>query len=444
MRRQPVIAIDGPAGTGKTTSAREVARRLAFAYIDSGALYRAIAVAALEVGIRDAEDAGIPRLLSELPVRAEPGIETFRVSIGPSDVTERLRDPEVTSLASKLAIRRDVRSRVGEWLRDLAAMGPAVIEGRDIGTSVFPDAELKVFMTADLQERARRRLIDLIHQGVPASQEEVARAIAERDARDAGRDESPLRQASDAVRIDTTKIDVDGEVSRILSAWESRIHPRKRRRYACDQWFIRSVARLLWGFHAEGIANVPVSGGVILASNHKSYLDPLLVGSALPREIFYLAKRELFEIPLLASWIRWHNAIPIDREGFDKAALSRALGLLASGKALLLFPEGTRIRRPGLGSPREGIALLAARANVPVVPVHLWGSWHGERGGWLRGGLRVRYGPPIPLPRLPQGREGRLMFPAIAERIMEGIRALADDPGPLDGSRATEAGRRSP
>jgi cytidylate kinase len=427
VSRFQVIAIDGPAGTGKTTSAREVARRLGFAYIDSGALYRAVALAAFEAGIREAGDTRISPLLGHLPIRAEPGIETFRVSIGDADVTERLRDPEVTSLASKLAVRGDVRARVGEWLRELAAIGPAVIEGRDIGTAVFPDAELKIFLTAALDERARRRLIDLIRQGVSASQDEVARAIEERDARDAGRDVSPLRRAADALQIDTTKIGVDGEVNRILRAWESRIRPRRRTRYAVDQWLIRSTARLLWRFHVEGIDNVPTSGGVILASNHKSYLDPLLVGSVVPREVYYLAKRELFKIPLVGTWIRCHNSIPIDRGGFDRAALSRALALLASGKALLLFPEGTRIRRPGLGPPREGIALLAARANVPIVPVHVFGSWHRERRGWLGGRIRVRYGEPIHLPPVPEGRGGRLLFPEIAARIMEGIGRLAED-----------------
>jgi cytidylate kinase len=427
VSRSSIIAIDGPAGTGKTTSAREVARRLGFAYIDSGALYRAIAVAASGRGICEGDDQRIPDLLKDLPIRAETGIETFRVYIAGAEMTERLREPEVTSLASKIAVREDVRRRVGSWLHDLASIGPAVVEGRDIGTTVFPDAELKVFLTASLDERARRRLADLKGQGVAVGLGEVARSIRERDSRDAGRDVSPLRRAPDAVLIDTTDLDVDGQVGRILDAWAGRLRPRRRRFYAADQWLIRSTIGLLWRFHVEGVANVPATGGVILASNHKSYLDPLIVGSVLPREIFYLAKKELFGIPLVSAWIRRHNAIPIDRRGFDKAALSRALDLLASGKALLLFPEGTRIRRPGLGAPREGIALLAARANVPIVPVHVRGSWHGERRGWLRGEIRVRYGEPIRLPAVPEGRGGRLLFPEISARIMEGIQGLAGE-----------------
>lgn len=441
MKRPPVIAIDGPAGTGKTTSAREVARRLGFAYLDSGALYRAIAVAASAAGVEGAEDPGIPRLLDRLPVRAEPGIQAFRVYIGREDVTERLRDPEVTSLASKLAVREDVRARVGIWLRELASMGPAVVEGRDIGTAVFPDAELKIYLDAALEERARRRLADLTRRGSKMSLDQVARSIEERDARDSGRDASPLRRAPDAILVDTTELDVEGEVDRILEEWARRTPPRRRKTYAMDQWCIRSTARLLWGFRAEGTEHVPASGGVILASNHKSYLDPLLVGSVLPREVFYLAKKELFRIPLVAGWIRWHNAVPIDREGFDRAALSRALALLAAGRALLLFPEGTRIRRPGLGAPREGIALLAARAHVPVVPVHLRGSWHGERGGWLKRGIRVRFGEPIRLPAVPEGREGRSRFPEIAGRIMEGIRSLADEGGSSTAGSAERAER---
>ena len=425
--RHAVIAIDGPAGTGKTTSAREVARRLGFAYIDSGALYRAIALAASRDGIADPDDPRLGTLLERLPIHAQPGTETFRVRIGDADVTAHLRDPDVTSLASKLAVRADARARVCAWLRELAATGPAVIEGRDIGTAVFPDAELKVFMTAELDERARRRLLDLRKQGIDTRQEDVARSIEERDSRDTAREVAPLRRAPDAVLVDTTRTDVEGQVGRIIEEWKRRGHPRRQWQYATDQWLIRATARLLWGLCVEGVENVPRSGGVVLASNHKSYLDPLLVGAVLPRKIYYLAKKELFHIPLVATWLRARNVIPIDREGFDRAALSRALDVLAGGSALLLFPEGTRIRRAGLGPPREGIAMLVARANVPVVPVHVRGSWHGERDRWLGGGIRVRFGKPLGIGPVPEGRAGRLLFPEISDRIMRAIVELAAD-----------------
>lgn len=423
MKRHPVLAIDGPAGTGKTTSACEAARRLGFTYIDSGALYRAIAFAGVERGIADAGSAELSRLLTDLPVRARLSAERFRVYLGDHEITDDLRSPEVSSLASKIAVREDVRDRVGVWLRELACQGPAVIEGRDIGTAVFPDAELKIFLTASLPERARRRTLELAAKGSALSEQEVARQIAERDDRDSGRAVAPLRQAPDAVVIDTTDIEIEEQVQRILDAWGARVTPRVRWTYAIEQVLIRFGVRLLWGLRVEGLENVPRHGAVILAANHKSYLDPPLIGSVCGREIHYLAKRELFETPIARMWFRSHNAIPIAREGFDRQAIERCLATLHSGGALLVFPEGTRIRRGGLGPAREGIALLAARGNVPIVPVHLKGTWSGERKLIGGKGIQVRFGRAIRIGPLPAGKAGRERFGEVAEHIMAAIAA---------------------
>ncbi|MBD3162886.1 MAG: (d)CMP kinase, partial [Candidatus Eisenbacteria bacterium] len=157
VNRPPVLAIDGPAGTGKTTSAREVAHRLGFVCIDSGALYRAIALVAREAGIEEAEEDRLAPLLREAPIRVEIDADRLRVFLDGEEETARLRDPDVTSLASTLAVSAAVRDAVGRWLRELAGRGPAVVEGRDIGTAVFPDADLKIFLTATPEERALRR-----------------------------------------------------------------------------------------------------------------------------------------------------------------------------------------------------------------------------------------------------------------------------------------------
>lgn len=424
MKRHAVIAIDGPAGTGKTTSAAAVAARLGFTYVDSGALYRALAYAARSRGITGPEDPLLEKLLIGLPLRADAKAGLFEVFVGGENVTRLLRDPEISSLSSRLAVHASVREKVCECLRDLTEQGPAVIEGRDIGTAVFPEADLKVFLTASLEERTRRRDKELRAKGVTTTVEEVARAIAERDQRDSEREVAPLRRAPDAVEIDTTGTDIEGQVDQILRAWRRRDAARIRAGYAIHQWVIRTTARLLWGLSVEGAENVPLTGGMILASNHKSYLDPPLIGSSLPREIHYLAKKQLFRVPLLGLWARANNAIPINREGFDRAGLDGALQVVRTGGALLLFPEGTRIRRKGMGPPREGIGLLVARSGVPVVPVHLRGTWGPEREWFRPGGIRIRYGKPIVFPPAPKGRAGRSLFPAIAREIVAAIESL--------------------
>jgi cytidylate kinase len=188
-----LIAIDGPAGAGKSTVARAVARALGWTYLDSGAMYRVAALAALR---------GAP-----FPERIELG---ERVLSDGEDVTDEIRAPEVTVRASEVAADPDVRERLVAMQRDLIAGGDWVAEGRDIGTVVAPDAEVKVFLTASPDERARRRAEQ---EGRPPA--EVLAEQRERDARDAGREHSPLRLADDAVELDTTGLSIDEVVSRI-------------------------------------------------------------------------------------------------------------------------------------------------------------------------------------------------------------------------------------
>ncbi len=244
MKHPLVLAIDGPAGSGKTTSAREAARRLGFAYLDSGALYRAIAFAAVERGI-DTEDASAVRALTEgLAIRPELSADRFHVFLGEEDLSEKIRDPIVTAVASKIAVYPSVRSAVVAWLRELADAGPAVVEGRDIGSVVFPDATLKVYLTARVSVRVDRRARELRRRGLPVDRGEVARGIVERDRRDAERRIAPLTRVDTAIEIDTTDLDPDDQVSRILDAWADRVPPRIRFGYRLHQILIRFFARL--------------------------------------------------------------------------------------------------------------------------------------------------------------------------------------------------------
>jgi len=217
--KSEIIAIDGGAGTGKTTSAALVAERLGFCYVDSGAVYRAVALALHGAGIRRADDPALAEALGRLALRIEPTPTAFRVFLGPRELGLELRSPEISHLSSALAVRSEVRERVTELLRAAASLGHLVVEGRDIGTVVFPDATLKVFLQAELMVRARRRRLDLARQGREQSEEQVARDLAERDQRDSSRSEAPLRRAPDALLVDTSATDIEGQVQQILDAY---------------------------------------------------------------------------------------------------------------------------------------------------------------------------------------------------------------------------------
>jgi cytidylate kinase len=205
-----VVAIDGPAGAGKSTVARAVARRLGFTYLDSGALYRCVALLALE-----SPDRTPARLAQE--ARIELGA---RVLLDGRDVTEEIRTLEVSEKASQVAADPDVRKALVAMQREFVSRGDLVAEGRDIGTVVAPDAALKVFLIADPAERARRRAVEL-----GLDREAVLEELRQRDQRDAEREHSPLRAAADAVVLDTTGLSVEQAVERIAGLAHPAVRP---------------------------------------------------------------------------------------------------------------------------------------------------------------------------------------------------------------------------
>jgi CMP/dCMP kinase len=208
-----VIAIDGPAGAGKSSVARGVADALAFPYLDSGAMYRAVALAALRRGV-DLDD---PAAMGELARSLQIGIDDDGIELDGDDVTEAIRSPEVSVASSRAAVHPQVREAMVERQRALIDSADYVAEGRDIGTVVSPDAPLKVFLTADGEERARRRAAE-----TDEALDEVLDAQAARDARDRERDHGALRPAADAVEIDTTTLNVDDVVERVAELARER------------------------------------------------------------------------------------------------------------------------------------------------------------------------------------------------------------------------------
>ena len=215
-RRDPVITIDGPAGAGKSTTAREVARRLGFRLVDTGALYRALGWALTHAGVSPEDEARVGALLARTTVELGGG----RVLVNGRDVTAEIRTPEIAMLTSRLTALRAVRDKMTPLQRSLAAAGGVVLEGRDTGSVVCPDAEVKVYLDADLAERARRRRDELAAGGVPADYESVKAEVALRDRQDMERELAPLRKPAGAVTVDTTALSPQAVVKRILEAVE--------------------------------------------------------------------------------------------------------------------------------------------------------------------------------------------------------------------------------
>ncbi|MBS2019361.1 MAG: (d)CMP kinase [Deltaproteobacteria bacterium] len=221
-KRKPIVAIDGPAGAGKSTVARKVAESLGYVLVDTGAMYRAVALAAARANVpwNDGDRVGaVARGIvgaSSLRFERDPA-RGIRVLLAGEDVSEAIRTPDIAQGASTVSAHGDVRSALLDMQRQAGKLGGVVLEGRDIGTVVFPEAEAKFFLTASAETRAKRRHEELVAKGQNVTYDETLAEVKERDARDSGRAVAPLKQADDAILVDSTAMDVDAVVAAMLA-----------------------------------------------------------------------------------------------------------------------------------------------------------------------------------------------------------------------------------
>ena len=217
MAKRIQIAIDGPAGAGKSTIAKIVAENLEFTYIDTGAMYRAVTYKAMQAGIQLEDAVALETMLRTTEIKLQPSNEGQLVFVDDENVSGQIRSNEVTANVSQVAAHANIREILVAMQKQLAEEGGVVMDGRDIGTHVLPNAELKIFMSASVEERARRRHLDNEKRGIPSSIEKLKEEIALRDKLDSEREASPLIQAEDALFLDTTKLSIDEAATTILN-----------------------------------------------------------------------------------------------------------------------------------------------------------------------------------------------------------------------------------
>jgi cytidylate kinase len=408
LPRNAVVAIDGPAGSGKSTTARALADIFDLLYIDTGAMYRALTQAALSAGIDPGDQDGLAAMLKPARLELKPAKGDVSVLWNGKDVSRAIRTPQVEAAVSRVSSHPAVRTNMVERQKALGRQGGVVMEGRDIGSVVFPLATAKIFLSASLEARVDRRFRQYQQRGLDVSRQELHLDLAERDRQDRERATSPLAISPDAVVIDSS--DLSLEQQNLLCARSCLINPTLDLELDTDlETALREIPpqyRLaycvfcalarFYGLKQFGNEGGALPRGCIVAVNHVSTWDPPLMGATLHRfPVHTLAKAELFKIWPIGSFFRWIDSIPIQRSGFDAEAFAEAITRLDEGHNVLIFPEGTRRAIGHPGPVRNGLGILVQATNAPTLPIFVRGTYGRKPGGSVDSPLEIHFGPMI-------------------------------------------------
>ena len=395
------IAIDGPVGAGKSSVADDVAKKLGILHLDTGAMYRAFAWQALQNGVAVDDEAALCALAQKTTpeVRYEQGEQ--RTLIGGTDVTGLIRTPEISMAASTISKVAGVRKAMVACQQAMAAKRSMLLDGRDIGTRVLPNATLKIYLTASAKVRAQRRYAQLQEKGDPTTLDEVLADVMRRDEQDMTREADPLRPAEDAQILDTSELSQPQVVNQIvlrLGMKQGKM-PKAEEKFSWSYHAARGLSaflfRTLMPITYHGVENAQMDAPFILIANHNSMLDPMVVGWKCSRyQVIFLGKRELEKTPILKSLFKSLRMIAVDRHNMDMSALRACLGTLRSGHPLGIFPEGTRHKQGVMENMESGVAMIALRSKAPLLPVYMSG-----KPGLFRH-IHVYYGQPVSMTEL--------------------------------------------
>lgn len=415
------IAIDGPAGAGKSTIAKAVAKDLGIIYLDTGAMYRATAYLALQKGIDPKDEQKVSEMLENLKMDVVYKDGDQRIIVNGIDATPYLREHYMSKAASDISALPCVRYKMVDLQRDFASKNDVVLDGRDIGTFVLPNANCKFFLTASPEERAQRRMKDLEEKGEKVDYQTLLNDIIQRDYNDSHREVAPLKQADDADFVDTTQMSVEDVVAHVKevvhiktknansteqntekpstiipsSEMDKKTLARIKTYYKPEKSFafyrflrviLRPIQMLVWPTKVIGAENAKKVKGALFTCNHYSKMDSLIPYFVLfKKEAHALAKYELFTNPVAGWFLHKMGAIPVRRGEADIESVKQVLRVLKDGKQLLIFPEGTRNKEgtQHMAEFKTGTARFAIKAKVPVVPMIYYQSPKAFRKNWL-------------------------------------------------------------
>ena len=385
-----IVAIDGPAGSGKGTIASEVAKKFNLFYLDTGAMYRCVTLKFLNEKIDFEDKAKIKEALEKIKIDFKKVDGQEKVFLDGKDVTKKIREQEVAKNVSPVAHILEVRIAMVDLQRKICSKRDSVLEGRDIGTNVFPDADIKIYLDASVEERVKRRVRQNKKNGIEMSEEDIRENIIFRDNNDKSSKIGPLKQAEDAVYVDTTGYSQNKNIKRVEKIVKkarkrydmiqkgyvmTKETPLKKTRRKFVKCFLSALYYLVFRVEKIGQENIESDEGLIICANHLNYLDAAGIVLLNNRFIRFVAKHDLYRFHWLSDLGHLFNVIPVKRDSSDIASLKMCLKALKDKEALGIFPEGTRKGMEKNAEIKNGAAFLAYKAKVKVVPVGVKGTF---------------------------------------------------------------------
>ena len=432
-----IVAIDGPAGSGKGTIAKRIAKLNRFVNIDTGAMYRCVSLQMLKEGIKMEEIEKISEILDNIKIDLINSDDNQNVLLNGEDVTEKIRSKEVTEIVSFVSSIKEVRFKMADLQRALATNQNVVMEGRDIGTCIFPNADVKIYLDANLDERAKRRQKENEEKGFNTTYEEVINNIAIRDENDKNKEIGALKIAKDAIVIDTTNLTLDEVEERVEKViQEKRINkeqkvsqkPKKQKKNIFKEIlrviiksFLGALVYIVYWPKKVGENNIPKNKPVIICPNHTNFLDPAVLVLTSKRQLHFMAKEELFKNPIL-NFLGWvFEMFPVKRNTGDMASMKNSLKYLKNNKILGIYPEGTRNGIAKKVKFKTGAVYLALSTNAVIVPVGIQGNFKLFRK------IKLNFGKPMDFSNYKSQKHDKEVLEKITKEVMDEVIRLTNE-----------------
>lgn len=384
-----VVAIDGPAGSGKGSITKLVAEKLNLECIDTGAMYRCVTLDMINKNIQINELDKIQNLLKDIDIKLED--ENQKVLLNGEDVTQKIRSIEVTKKVSQVSAIKEVRIKLVDLQRKMAKDKNIIMEGRDIATVVFPKADVKIYLDADVEERARRRFKQNQEKNIESTYEEVLSDMKKRDENDKNKEFGALKIAEDAIILDSTNMTIKQTTNEIIKIIkrkqkeekldkkvyeETKDTPFKRfKLFLTKKVIYYGFYKIVYRIKKVNEKNIPNEGAYIICANHVNMLDALAVVCGCKRKVRFICKESMFKNKALCWALKLADTIPLNREKNDIESMKRSLKALKNGDILGVFPEGTRKGMEKNLKAKSGAAFFSLKTGTKVIPLGIQGSF---------------------------------------------------------------------